>query len=148
MFEGSGGEATYAITVRALSHSGLTDEAGSTATATVRTEPEAAVWPREPSGLDTKPIDRTTVRLTWNAPAHSTSNITGYRIYRKETSDSSRLGDSRSHILVSNSGSTGTAHVDHTAAPGVRYQYGVAVRRDGTATPVGGISTQAYGGGT
>ena len=75
MFEGSGGEATYAITVRALSHSGLTDEAGSTATATVRTEPEAAVWPREPSGLDTKPIDRTTVRLTWNAPAHSTSNI-------------------------------------------------------------------------
>ena len=77
-----------------------------------------------------------------------TSNITGYRIYRKEVSDSSRLGDSRSHILVSNSGSTGTAHVDHTAAPGVRYQYGVAVRRDGTATPVGGITTQAYGGGT
>ena len=148
LIEGFGGEATYSITVRALSHSGLTDEAGSTATVTVRTEPEETVWPREPSGLDTKPVDRTTVRLTWNAPAHSTSNITGYRIYRKETSDSSRLGDSRSHILVSNSGSTGTAHVDHTAAPGVRYQYGVAVRRDGTATPVGGITTQAYGGGT
>ena len=67
LIEGFGGEATYSITVRALSHSDLTDEAGSTATVTVQTEPEETVWPPEPSGLDTKPVDRTTVRLTWNA---------------------------------------------------------------------------------
>ena len=148
LIEGFGGEATYSITVRALSHSGLTDEAGSTATVTVQTEPEETVWPPEPSGLDTKPVDRTTVRLTWNAPAHSTSNITGYRIYRKEVSDATRLGDNFSHVLVSSTGSAATSYTDHTARPGVRYQYGIAVRRDGTNTPEGGISTKVYGGGT
>ena len=148
LIEGSGAEATYAIIVRALSHSGLTDQAGSTATVTVRTEPEETVWPREPSALDTDPVDRTTVRLTWNASAHSTSNISGYRIYRKEVSDGTRLGDDFSHVLVSNTGNAATTYVDHTARPGVRYQYGIAVRRDSTATPLGGLSTKAYGGGT
>ena len=148
LVEGFGGEVTYAVTVRALSHSGLTDQAGSTATVTVRTEPEETVWPQEPSALDTDPVDRTTVRLTWNAPAHSTSNISGYRIYRKEVSDGTRLGDDFSHVLVSNTGNAATTYVDHTARPGVRYQYGIAVRRDSTATPLGGLSTKAYGGGT
>ena len=147
VIEGWGDQASYAITVRAYSHSGLVDQAGSTATVTVRTEPEEQVWAHLPSGLDTQPVDRTTVRLTWNAPTQWTSNISGYRIYRKEVSDSTPVGDDFSQVVVSSTRSEATTYVDHRARPGARYQYGIAVRRDGTSTPVEAVSTRAYGSG-
>ena len=133
-------DTAYTVQVRARSHSRLEGPAGSDY---VQTPEEETVFGKEPWGLDVEVIDSTTIRLTWEEPEIWKSNITGYRIYRKAVSDRSDLGQYR-HVIVSNTGTTDTSYTDVNAQTGVAYEYGIAVRRDGTSTPVGGTNTRAH----
>ena len=58
--------------------------------------------------------------------------------------DPRSLGDSyRHHVLVAQTGNADTAYIDHTAQPGVTYEYGVAAYRDGYPNPLSSISHRA-----
>ncbi len=90
-------------------------------------------------------LDPGAVRLNWYPPAQRASDVDAYRIYRKRADDNRGLGASyRDHVLVALTGNAETQFIDHTAEPGVTYEYGVAAYRDGTLHPLGQISNRAY----
>ena len=74
-----------------------------------------------PAVLDGEP-DACGVNLTWDAPTADLSSVTGYRVLRG--SDSATLT-----TLVSDTGTTDTAHSDTTVTPGETYWYGVQALR-------------------
>ena len=139
-------DSTVDYRVLAANHVQLTGPAGpdSTVSATMPAPPRQ--FSELPSGLEITMTDRETVHLTWKAPETNSSQIYSYRIYRKEVSDSRKIGDSYTdHVVVPFSGNTSAGYIDYTAQPGVAYEYAVAAQRNGQNPPTGGISTaRAY----
>ena len=92
------------------------------------------VWPayaqdgdqaRAPSNLTAELADGQ-VTLNWDAPAEDAASVTGYEILRRRP----KQGEETLTILVADTGSTATAHVDGTAnEPGQRYVYRVKALR-------------------
>ena len=102
-------------------------------------------WGDVPSNLSASMLDPGTVKLTWAAPERAGRQVDSYRIYRKPVGDPRCLGDSyRHHVMVAQTGNANTAYIDHTAQPGVTYEYGVAAYRDGYPHPLSSISHRAY----
>ena len=90
-------------------------------------------------------LDPGTVKLNWYPPAERARQVDAYRIYRKRADDNRALGASyRDHVLVALTGNANTHYIDHTAQPGVTYEYGVAAYWDGYIHPLGQISNRAY----
>ena len=137
--------AASAYRVVAVNHAGLTGEHPESATATVTVPETVHVWPDMPRNLTIMMLDPGTVRLTWYAPAERASDVDAYRIYRKRADDNRGLGASyQHHVLAALTGNANTHHIDHTAQPGVTYEYGVAAYWDGAYHPLGQISNRAY----
>ena len=137
--------ATSAYRVVAVNHAGLTGEHPESATATVTVPETVHVWPDMPRNLTIMMLDPGTVRLTWYAPAERANDVDAYRIYRKRADDNRGLGASyQHHVLAALTGNANTHHIDHTAQPGVTYEYGVAAYWDGAYHPLGQISNRAY----
>ena len=68
------------------------------------------------------------VILNWSSPVQDASSVTGYEILRRRP----REGEGALLVLVADTGSTATTHVDATAdEPGVHYVYGVNALRGG-----------------
>ena len=66
------------------------------------------------------------VILNWSSPVQDAASVTGYEILRRRPKE----GESTLLVLVANTGSTATTHVDATAnEPGVRYVYRVKALR-------------------
>ena len=66
------------------------------------------------------------VILNWSSPVQDAASVTGYEILRRRPKE----GESALLVLVADTGSTGTTHVDATAnEPGVRYVYRVKALR-------------------
>ena len=139
-------DSTSKYRVLATNHVFISGTHGSDSVASVTIPAEPRQFDELPSGLEITMTDRETVHLSWKAPDTSSSQIYSYRIYRKEVSDSRRIGDSyKDHVLVPFSGNTGAEYIDHTAQPGVAYEYAVAAQRNGQNPPTGRISTaRAY----
>ena len=135
---------TYRYRVVAQNHVRITGDASHVAEITMPAAPQE--FNETPAGMDAVIIDGNTVKLTWNAPEVRTKYVTGYRIYRKLASDTQRIGDSfTNHVLIRQTGSTTTGYTDHTAEPGVLYEYAVAAYREGLTPQFTGISTvKAY----
>ena len=137
--------ATSAYRVVAVNHAGLRGEHAESATATATVPETIHVWPDMPRNLTTMMLDPGTVKLTWYAPAERARDVDAYRIYRKRADDNRGLGASyQRHVLVALTGNANTHHIDHTAQPGVTYEYGVAAYWDGYPHPLGQISNRAY----
>ena len=137
--------ATSAYRVVAVNHAGLRGEHAESATATVTVPETIHVWPDMPRNLTSMMLDPGTVKLTWYAPAEHARDVDAYRIYRKRADDNRGLGASyQRHVLVALTGNANTHHIDHTAQPGVTYEYGVAAYWDGYTRPLGQISNRAY----
>ena len=141
--ETSGATSTYRV--MAVNHAGLRGEHPESATATVTVPETIHVWPDMPQNLTIMMLDPGTVKLTWYAPAEHARDVDAYRIYRKRADDNRRLGTSyQHHVLVALTGNANTHHIDHTAQPGVTYEYGVAAYWDGYPHPLGQISNRAH----
>ena len=137
--------ATSAYRVVAVNHAGLTGEHAESANATVTVPETVHVWPDMPRNLTIMMLDPGTVRLTWYAPAERAHDVDAYRIYRKRADDNRGLGASyQHHVLAALTGNANTQYIDHTAQPGVTYEYGVAAYWDGAYHPLGQISNRAY----
>ena len=68
------------------------------------------------------------VILNWASPVQDAASVTGYEILRRRP----REGEGTMLVLVADTGSTATTHVDATAnEPGVRYVYRVKALRGG-----------------
>ena len=68
------------------------------------------------------------VILNWSSPVQDAASVTGYQILRRRP----REGEGTMLVLVEDTGSTATTHVDATAnEPGVRYAYRVKALRGG-----------------
>ena len=68
------------------------------------------------------------VILNWSSPVQDAASVTGYQILRRRP----REGEGTMLVLVANTSSTATTHVDATAnEPGVRYAYRVKALRGG-----------------
>ena len=68
------------------------------------------------------------VILNWSSPVQDAASVTGYQILRRRP----REGGGALLVLVADTGSTATTHVDATAdEPGVRYVYRVKALRGG-----------------
>ena len=77
-----------------------------------------------PSNLTVELVDGR-VSLGWDAPAEDAGSVTGYEILRARGWDAPI-------VLVADTGSAATAHIDETAdAPGESYAYRVKAVRDG-----------------
>ena len=137
-------EASYTVRIRAQSHSGEISPAEGAPEVTVTVPATESVWENRPSGLRVRMIDRTTFRLSWTEQETQKSNITGYRIYRKETNAAGSIVNNFDYVLVSNTGNNNTFFTDHTGTPGVTYEYALAVRWDDDESPVKGRSTNAF----
>ena len=86
-----------------------------------------------PDNLRIKMLDHDRVRLTWDAPADYHTNVTGYRIYRKDITDpSTPLTFGWPETLVPHTGSTETTFIDTTAPTGRLYAYAVGAYRPGS----------------
>ena len=139
----SGATSTYRVV--AVNHAGLRGEHAESATATVTVPETIHVWPDMPRNLTTMMLDPGTVKLNWYPPAERARQVDAYRIYRKRADDNRALGASyRNHVLVALTGNANTHYIDHTAQPGVTYEYGVAAYWDGYTHPLGQISNRAY----
>ena len=139
----SGATGTYRVV--AVNHAGLLGEHAESATATMTVPGTIRVWPDMPRNLTVMMLDPSTVKLNWYEPAEHASDVDAYRIYRKQADDSRRLGASyQHHVLAALTGNAGTHYIDHTAQPGVTYEYGVAAYWDGAYHPLGQISNRAY----
>ena len=80
-----------------------------------------------PSNL-TAAITEGGVILSWSSPVQDAATVTGYQILRRRP----REGAGALLVLVADSGSTATTHVDATAnEPGARYVYRVKALRGG-----------------
>ena len=74
------------------------------------------------------------VQLSWQAPAVNGGSVTGYRVLRAQD-------DAAMTTLASDSGSTETSYVDHSAmAPGASYSYQVMALRGSQASQGSNIS--------
>ena len=139
----SGATSTYRVV--AVNHAGLRGEHAESAIATVTVPETIHVWPDMPRNLTSMMLDPGTVRLTWYAPAERAGDVDAYRIYRKRADDNRGLGASyQHHVLAALTGNANTQYIDHTAQPGVTYEYGVAAYWDGAYHPLGQISNRAY----
>ena len=139
----SGATSTYRVV--AANHAGLRGEHAESATATVTVPETIHVWPDMPRNLTTMMLDPGTIKLNWYPPAERARQVDAYRIYRKRADDNRALGASyRDHVLVALTGNANTHYIDHTAQPGVTYEYGVAAYWDGAYHPLGQISNRAY----
>ena len=137
--------ATSAYRVVAANHAGLRGEHAESATATATVPETIRVWPDMPQNLTTMMLDPGTPKLNWYPPAERARQVDAYRIYRKRADDNRALGASyRDHVLVALTGNADTHYIDHTAQPGVTYEYGVAAYWDGAYHPLGQISNRAY----
>ena len=137
--------ATSAYRVVAANHAGLRGEHAESATATATVPETIRVWPDMPRNLTIMMLDPGTVKLNWYPPAERARQVDAYRIYRKRADDNRALGSSyRDHVLVALTGNANTQYIDHTAQPGVTYEYGVAAYWDGYTHPLGQISNRAY----
>ena len=86
-----------------------------------------------PDNLRIKMLDHDRVRLTWDAPADYHTNVTGYRIYRKDITDSNTpMTFGWQDTLVPHTGNTETTFIDTTAPTGRLYAYAVGVYRPGS----------------
>ena len=139
-------DSTHEYRVLATNHVFIKGTSGADSVASVTMPAAPRQFDELPSGLAITMTDQQTVHLTWQAPDEGTSQIYSYRIYRKEVSDSRRIGHSyRDHVLVPFSGHTGTGYIDYTAQPGVAYEYAVAAQRNNQNPPTGAVSTaKAY----
>ena len=135
---------THRYRVLARNHVGITGAASNEVSLTTPAEPQE--FDEIPTNVDARIVDQTTVKLTWNAPERETDRVTGYRIYRKLVSDTTRIGDSfRDHVLVRQTGSTATSFTDHTAEAGVLYEYAIAAYRASLNPQYTGVSpARAY----
>ena len=135
--------ATRNYRVLARNHMGITGphNADDTATMTLPAAPSSS--PEAVTNVDAKVIDGNTVKLTWQAPKQRSQHVTSYRIYRKEASDTRRMGTSfHDHVLVRQTGNKQTQYVDHTAEAGVLYEYAVAAYRASLNPQSSGVSPQ------
>src|SRR3989441_3879671 len=87
--------------------------------------------PQPPTGLTATAASSSQISLSWTAPTNNGgSAITGYKI------ESSTNSGSTWSVLVSNTGSTGTAYSDTGLSPNTTYSYRVsAINSVGTSTP-------------
>src|SRR2546428_2645238 len=87
--------------------------------------------PQPPTGLTATTVSSSQINLSWTAPTNNGgSAITGYKI------ESSTNSGSTWSVLVSNTGSTGTAYSDTGLSPSTTYSYRVsAINSAGTSTP-------------
>src|SRR5438093_798989 len=87
--------------------------------------------PQPPTGLTATAASSSQINLSWTAPTNNGgSAITGYKI------ESSTNSGSTWSVLVSNTGSTGTAYSDTGLSPNTTYSYRVsAINSVGTSTP-------------
>src|SRR2546426_73745 len=115
---------TYTYRVSAINSVG-TSSPSNTASATT------SVVSSPPSGLAATAASSSQINLSWAAPAdNGGSAITGYKI------ESSTNSGSTWSVLVSNTGSTGTAYSDTGLSPSTTYSYRVsAINSVGTSTP-------------
>ena len=140
-----GHDSEYTYRVLAQNHVGIRGPHQKGVTAYIVIPAAERQWEDVPSNLSASMLDPGTVKLTWAAPARTGHQVDSYRIYRKPVSDPRRLGDSyRHHVMVAQTGNANTAYIDHTAQPGVTYEYGVAAYRDGYPNPLSAISHRAY----
>ena len=135
----------YTFRVLAQNHVGVNGphQEGVTAAATVPAQEHQG--DHIPRNINARMLDNATVLLTWNAPQRTGHQVDSYRIYRKPVSDTSQLGDSyENHVLAAQTGNANTIHIDHTAEPGIAYEYGVAAYRSRFSDPLSPISHPAY----
>ena len=135
----------YTFRVLAQNHVGVNGphQEGVTAAATVPAQEHQG--DHIPRNINARMLDNATVLLTWNAPQRTGHQVDSYRIYRKPVSDTSRLGDSyENHVLVAQTGNANTSYIDHTAEPGIAYEYGVAAYRSRFSDSLSPISHPAY----
>ena len=135
----------YTFRVLAQNHVGVNGphQEGVTAAATVPAQEHQG--DHIPRNINARMLDNATVLLSWNAPQRTGHQVDSYRIYRKPVSDTSRLGDSyENHVLVAQTGNANTTYIDHTAEPGIAYEYGVAAYRSRFSDRLSPISHPAY----
>ena len=140
-----GYDSEYTYRVLAQNHVGINGPHQEGVTAHIAMPTAERQWPEVPFNINTRMLDPTTVKLTWNPPQQRGAQVTNYRIYRKLAADNRRIGDSyRDHVLVAYTRGTSTSYIDHTAQAGVAYEYGVAAYRDGYTNPWSSISHRTY----
>ena len=140
-----GHDSEYTYRVLAQNHFGVKGPHQVGVTAHVAMPAAERQWEDVPSNLSATMLDPGDVELTWAVPERAGHQVDSYRIYRKPVSDPRSLGDSyRHHVLVAQTSNADTAYIDHTAQPGVTYEYGVAAYRDGYPNPLSSISHRAY----
>ena len=135
----------YTFRVLAQNHVGLNGphQEGVTAAATVPAQEHQGN--NIPRNINAHMLDSATVLLSWNAPERTGHQVDSYRIYRKPVTDTRRLGDSyEDHVLAAQTGNANTIYIDHTAEPGIAYEYGVAAYRSRFSDPLSTISHPAY----
>ena len=140
-----GYDKSYTFRVLARNHVGVNGphQEGVTAAATIPAQEHQG--DQIPRNINARMLDNATVLLTWNAPQRAGHQVNSYRIYRKPVSDTSRLGDSyENHVLAAQTGNANTSYIDHTAEPGIAYEYGVAAHRSRFSDPLSPISHPAY----
>ena len=140
-----GYDKSYTFRVLAQNHVGVNGphQEGVTAAATIPAQEHQ--WDHIPRNINARMLDNATVLLTWNAPQRTGHQVDSYRIYRKPVSDTSRLGDSyENHVLAAQTGNANTIYIDHTAEPGIVYEYGVAAHRSRFSDALSPISHPAY----
>ena len=132
-----GTTATYRVVAR--NHVGLTGTHDPSELATMTLPELPTKFPEIPSDLDAKVTDGNAVKLTWKAPAEGAGQVTGYRIFRKEASLTGRI-DTFFNTLVALTPSASTTFVDHTAEPGVLYEYAISAYRPSERYSLGAAS--------
>jgi fibronectin type 3 domain-containing protein len=125
---------SYSYTVVARDAAGNSSPASNTATVTT----PAGAAPAAPSNLVATAVNGTTVNLTWTAS--TSSNVTGYNIYR---------GVHGGTLTLLPGGSAGTSpYTDATATAGTAYDYAVtAVATGGSESARSNIATVTTPGG-
>ena len=107
--------------------------------------------PTELTAAIADPFDGS-VSLSWHTP-NAEADIVGYMVFRHLRPDPYEGTDipitpdelaTQTVLLVPQTGSANTVFIDHTAQPGVTYEYGVAAYRDGHDDPLSPISHRAY----
>ena len=135
-------DSTHSFRVMAVNDVYITGPAGETS---VTMAPEPRHHTNMPDNLKIKMLDRDRVRLKWDAPEDYPTGVSGYRIYRKDVTDSSTLMRfGWEETLVRHTGGTERTYVDLTAQPGRLYAYAVAAYRIDDYNRLGAASNPAY----
>ena len=112
--------------VRARNHAGIMSDPADGSAASVTIPAEPTQHDQQVGNLDIRMLDSATPKLTWDAPERHADRTTGYRVYRKEASESGTSWAYRHVIALRVAGQEFT---DYTAKPGVAYEYAVAPYR-------------------